>query len=300
MPFRNQLHVDRLLSNISVKYSNAEYIADKIFPILAVQNETDLYRVWVRDFKNPTDYRRDGAESREYQFNVTTNAYRLRQHALKALVTDTQARNYDIADLKADTVEFLTDAVLRRREIEVIDNFVTSTSWSLNVSIAAASAWTTNTSLPIPIVDTAGTTILQNSGQIANFGVIGRTGWVNLKNHTTVADRVKYTSVEIGEAIVAKLLGLGELLISKAVQDTGVEGVADSISSIWPDSMFVGYKPASPGPLKPSCGYLFQYNKPPVKRWREEKRDGEMIEVNMEYSPEIVASLCGYLIIDIV
>ena len=32
MPLKNQLHVDQLLSNVSVKYSNAEYIADKVFP----------------------------------------------------------------------------------------------------------------------------------------------------------------------------------------------------------------------------------------------------------------------------
>ena len=60
MPFKNQLHVDQLLSQISVRYSTKDFIADKIFPKLPVKNDSDLYRIYVQDFRIPETIREIG------------------------------------------------------------------------------------------------------------------------------------------------------------------------------------------------------------------------------------------------
>jgi len=301
MPLKSQLHEDKLLGNISVKYRNEEYIADKVFPILPVKKETDKYRIYDRNFRLPETIRSAKGEAREHLFDVSSASYRLEQHSLKDHVSDRDAENYDIFDLRRDTVEELTDVIARRMEKSVADLF-TTTGWSLNVSLAAANAFNANTTVsnPIPIFDTAATTIVNNSGNKPNYGILPREAYIACKNHTSVLDRVKYTSAEMGPAKLAGLFDLEELLIPHSVIDTAAKGQASSISAIFGDIAFVGYKPQRPGPMKPSAGYIFRNAIPSVKRWREEKRQSEAIEVNLYFDPKIVSSLSGYLIKDVI
>jgi hypothetical protein len=301
MPLKNQLHVDQLLSNISVKYSNSEYIADKVFPTVPVKKDSDLYRSYQRNFRIPETKRASGGVAREFDFEVSSSSYILENHALKNYVNDDQADNYDISDLRADMTEELTDAIMRMKEKKVADLF-TTTSWSLNVSLAAANAFAQNTTVsnPIPIFDTACTTVISNSGYKPNFGILPRQGMIACKNHVSVLDRVKYTSAEITEKMLAALFGVEELLVPMASYDSANEGVADSIGDIYGDIAFVGWKPASAGPMKPSSGYIFEKAVPRVRRWRVEERQAEAIEVQIKFQPKVVASLTGYLIKDII
>lgn len=300
MPFSNQLHVDRLLSNISIKYQNAEYIAQSVFPELPVEKESDKYRIFVRNFRIPETKRANKGLAKEHQFEVTTSSYILERHALKDYVSDGDALNYDISNLRADTTEELTDKILARVEKSVAQLF-TKTSWSLNVSLAAGGQWTSNTTTtnPIPTMDTAATTVIQNSGYKPNFAIMRRSSFIAAKNHVSVLDRIKYVSADVTLETMKGLFDLPEILLASAVEDTSNLGITESISEIWNDNVFVGYKPARPSPLRPSCGYMFRRNKPMVKRWRVEERESEAIEVNMEYVPKVVASLAGYLIVDV-
>lgn len=299
MPIKSQLHEDKLLSNISVQYQNSEYIADKVFPIVRVQNDTDKYRVYSRDFRLPDTLRRDGAEARNHDFAVSTASYILEEHALKGLVTDRQARNYDLASLQADTTEDLTDAIMLRKEKSVADLF-TSTNFSLNVSLAAANQFSLNTttSNPIPYFDTACTTVLANSGHLPNRAVMERSVMLNQKNHTSIAERVKYVSSEITKNTLAALYDIDEILVGVAQIDSAAEGVADSIGNLWADNIGVMYVPPSASPRKPSTGYIFQAERMSVRRWRDEKVKGEWIEVGCDYDSKIVSSLSAYLIKD--
>lgn len=296
MPLVSQLHVDKLLGNISIKYQNQEYIADKVAPVVPVKLDSDLYRIWARNFRIPETRRADNAVAREHNFDVSTAGYLLEGHALKNYVGDEQADNYDLTDLRSDMTEELTDVIMRMREKKVSDLF-TSTAWSLGVSLASGAAFSDNTttSNPIPIFDTAATTIINNSGYQPNFGILPRNGFVSCKNHVSVLDRVKYTSKEMTKEMLAALFNLEELLVPLTVVDTSALGAAESLSAIYAHA-FVGYKPQSASMLKPSCMYIFEKSMPRVRRWREEERKAEAIEVQMKFKPKVVASLTGYLI----
>lgn len=301
MPLKSQLHVNQLLSNVSVKYQNAEYIWDKVFPQVPVVKDTDLYRVYDRNFRVPETKRAPKGVAREFQFEVSTASYALEQHALKEYVGVDEEENYDQGSIKVDTTENLTDAIYRRIELSVASLF-TTTNWSLNVSLAATAAWNQNTTVsdPIPVVDTGTSTVIANSGKTPNFMVIPRDAFVAAKNHVSILDRVKYTSSEMTQSMLAGLFGVTELHVSTAVQDTAAEGLASSISFMWGDVAFLGWKPASPGLKTPSCGYTFIKNAPRVRSWFDDERNADAIEVEVKYVPKVVASLTGYLIKDII
>ncbi len=296
-PLANQLHVDSLLSNVSVQYRNNEFIATEIFPVVPVKKSSDLFRVYSRDFRIPDTLRAIGGISAEAGFQVSNSSYLLAWHALKDFVADRQAENYDLADLRTDTTEFLSDVVLRRMEKSVLDLF-TTTNWSLRVSLAAGANFNANTttSNPIPIYDTGASTVILNSGKKPNYGVMGRDCFVGVKNHVSVLDRTKYTTAEMDVNLIQALLGLEKLLVAVASVDTSAPGTAESISQLMGDSAFLGWKPMNPGPLQPSAGYIFRNARPLVKRWRVEEREADAIELNVEYQARVVASLCGYLI----
>lgn len=301
MPFRNQLHVDQLLSNVSVKYRNSDLIAMQVFPEVSVKKDSDLFRVYDRDFRIPETSRANKGVANQHFWEVSSSTYVLEDHALKDYVSDDDADNYDMADLRADTTEELTDKILLRLEKSVADLF-TTTNWSLNVSLAAANDWAaanTTVSDPVPYFDTGTTTILRNGGMKPNFAIMPRNAFVGAKNHISVLDRVKYTSGEVTKNIIAGLLDVQELLVPAGAYDTAPKGLGPSITSIWGDVAFIGYKPDAPGPKRPSAGYVFRKNVPMVRRWMDDERNAEAIEVRMKYQARVVASLCGFLIKDV-
>lgn len=297
MPVKSTLRNDTLLSNISVKYRNINFIADKVFPVVPVKKESDVYRVYDRDFRLPDTKRAAKGVAKEHSFNVTESTYVLEQHSLKDYVSDRDAENYEISDLRRDTVEELTDKILLRREKSVADLF-TSTSWSQNVSLAAANAWNADTTVsnPIPVMDTAATVVLEQGGMAHNFGIVPYRVMLAAKNHKSVIDRIKYTSADITPMMIAGLFDLPEMLVPKAVLDSAAEGVTASIAPLFGDNVFVGYKAERASIMKPSAGYVFQNAIPLVKRWRVEERQSEALEVNLHFQPKVVASLSGYLI----
>ena len=214
MPFKSQLHVDKLLSEISLRYSTKDMIADKIFPKVSVKSDSDLYRIYTQDFRIPETKRANKGLANEHFWEVTTASYNLEDHALKDYISDDDIDNYDQASLRADTTEELTDVILRRREKSVFDLF-TTTNWSLNVSLAAAAAFTANTTTSDPVIvfHTGATEIITNSGKKPNFSVMERTGFLGCVSHVSVLDRVKYTSAEVTEKVLASLFMVDDLMI---------------------------------------------------------------------------------------
>jgi hypothetical protein len=299
VPLRSQLHVDQLLSQVAVKYQNTRFIHDKVFPMVPVKKQSDLYRTYNRNWNIPETARAVGALANEHQFEIGTAQYSLAKHALKSYVPDTAAENYDITDLRADVTMELSEKIMMRKERDCAALF-TTTSWSLGASLAADDTWVTGSARPINLFDTAAATVVGNSGVQPNFAIIPLDSYNALKNHTTVVDRVKYTSKELSPAIVGALIGIGDLLVPDIYFDSGLYGASaatGAIQSIWKtDFAFVGYKPASPGFFQLSSGYMFQRAKPLVRRWREEEREADAIEVDCEYQFKVVASLSGYYI----
>lgn len=297
MPLKNQLHVNQLLSNVSVQYRNEEYVWDKIWAQIPVVKDTDLYRVYDRNFKIPETRRAPKGVAREHVFEFSTSSYALEQHALKDYVGVDEEEQNDQGSLQVDTTENLTDAIYRRIELSTAALF-TKTSWSLSVSLASGAAFSDNTTTsdPVRVFDTGGATVIANSGKKPNFGILPYTGFLNVKNHVSVLDRYKYTSSEMTQAMVQAALGLSELHVPAAIYDTADNGLAFSGSYFFTNA-FLGWKPSGGGGVKtPSCGYTFISSKPRVRSWFDNERNATAIEVEVKYSPKVVASLTGYLI----
>lgn len=305
MPLRNQLHIDKLLSNVSGKYSNAEYIHDKIFPMLPVSKSTDKIRLYTRNIRLQETLRSEKARARQFSFEMSNTAYSLEHHALKDYIGQDEMEDNDVGDLRADVTENLTDAILLRKENDFAALFATSSNWSNNLTLAAANAWSANTTVsnPIPVMDTAAGVVLKQSGKKVNVGIIPHDGFIAAKNHVSVIDRVKFTSQVVDKDVIASLFGLPELHVPAAQVDSSAEGIAESLGDMYVNNAWVGYRAPSPGLKQVSAGYMLQRKGQGglfVRRWIDEERDmAQAVEVNCKYQFRIIMSLAGFLIKDI-
>lgn len=298
MPSKSQ-KFDKLLSDVSVKYSPSGMIHAEAAPMVNVKRDKDSYRVYDRNWRIPETIRADKGLARQHEWDISTSSYNLENHALKDYVTQDEKDNFDEIDYRADTVVELTEKIAMRKE-KSLATLCAVANFSNGVSLAATALWSLDTTVsnPIPMFDTGCSVVMQNSGVKPNWAIVPRDSYVAAKNHGQVLERVKYTSREMSEGILAALLGVEKLLVPHQNEDTSAKGIASALSPIFTnDFVLLGYSPARASVKSVSTFLMFQKSKPPVRTWIDDEREGaEAIEVSYKYQFKVVASLTAYYI----
>ena len=306
-PISKQIHEDKALEKISISYKPGEFIADRLVSTVPVKHDTDKF--YVYDFgvmRLEETKRAKGAATNRANFTMSTSSYSLESHGLKELVLQEDKENADKAiNLEIDTTEMLTRKILIRKEKECNDVVMASGNWTNKESLTSTLAWTQNTTLSNPIikVDSGTSKIISSSGYKPNRLVIDDPTFRGAKEHTSIVDRVKYTSADsVTEAMLAKLFNLEEVLVGRAIYESAQEGLTSSPSKIWTNSAFLAYIEKSPGLKKASAAYqLAQMNKGipyKVTKWDEEDPEGVWVKVENKFQFKAVATACAYLFVD--
>jgi hypothetical protein len=307
MPLSKQIHEDKALEKISIEYKPGEFIADKLVPAVPVKHDTDKY--YVYDFgamRLEETKRAKGAPTNRTTYTMSTSSYSLDTHALKELVLVEDKNNADKAiNLEIDTTESLTRKILIRKEKECNDVIMAKANWTNNESLTSTLAWTQNTTLSNPItkVDSATSKIISSSGYKPNVLAMDDATFRGAKEHTSIIDRVKYTSADsVTEQMLAKLFNIDQVLIGRAIYESAQEGLTSSPGSIWTNSVYIAYHEKSPGLKKASGSYqLFQQNMGmphKVTKWAEDDPEGTWIKVETKFQFKPVATACSYLLVD--
>ena len=298
-PLESDVHVDAVLSGVSVKYSNEELIADQVMPVVNVKKESDKYFVYTRDWRLPQSKRGLGAEANEVEWNVGTDTYSCEEYALKDLIPDRVRANQDNPlNIDVDTTEDLTELIQVGREKRVADiAFVAGTYGTQTSALAGANQWDDYAgSDPIGDVRSAKATVHAASGKTPNTMIIGYQAHLKLLDHPDILERIKYTQRGVvTNDILAALFEVDKYIVGKALYDSSQEGGDESLGYIWGKSVALIYAQPSPGIKKVSFGYQFQSRGFRVKKWRVEGRDGDFVEAGEIRDEKIVAATCGYL-----
>ena len=137
-PTLQDVHVNRPLTNISVAYlqeaAGVEFVADKAFPAVPVENKSDLYYTYAR-----ADFNRDEMQKRAlstesagtgYNLN-STGTYNCDVWSLHKDVDDQIRSNSDspLAPDRDATI-FLTQKALIRRENQWVSKFFGTGIWT--------------------------------------------------------------------------------------------------------------------------------------------------------------------------
>lgn len=272
MPTMQNAHIDRALTNMSVAYmqDSSAFIADKVFPIVKVKRQSDVYYIY-----NKGDFMRDEAqlrgaatESAGGDYGVeASDPYYCRKHAFHKDVTPEERANYDEPlDADSDAADFVSQKMLIRREMEWASKFFKSGIWGTEIEGASAASegkviyWNEATSDPIGDVTGASVKMASTTGYKPNTLVLSPFVFNALKNHEDILDRIKYTQKGIvTEDLLATLFGVERVLVAWSVVNSAAKGAKDDIGFIMGKHALLCYSNPTPALKKPSAGYIFAW-----------------------------------------
>lgn len=266
-------HIDRALTNTSVAYMQdaSAFIADKVFPIVPVKRQSDVYYIYNKgDFmRDEAQVRGAASESAGGDYGVESSApYYCKKHAFHKDVTPEERANYDEplnADI--DATDFVSQKMLIRREMEWASNFFKTGVWGTEIEGKAASPstgetlqWDTVNSDPIKDITTAAVKMASETGYKPNTLVLSPFAFNALKNHFDILDRIKYTQKGIVTAdLLATLFEVEHVYVAWSVVNSAAKGATDSVNFIMGKHALLCYSNPRPALKKPSAGYIFAW-----------------------------------------
>lgn len=319
MPAVGDLHIDQALTNISVMYRNEQYIADDVLPPLPVAKRSDKYFVYRKeDFLSgtpvdvngrPQTLRAPGSEAAEIDLSLSNTNYFAEEYAIRGLVTDAEVA---IAD---NPIQPDTDQTLQLTERLMIDNEVMAAQMVMGPANYAASnekllvagagtnkgdsSWNANNANTSPLtnIKNARTQVIAGIAKDANTLIMGYDSALALAETTEVKTLLQYTNPDMvsGSGLPKTIRGM-RTIVGMAQRNVGKEGQAYAGGYVWDannggnyvGACVVAYVAPSPNLKMTSLGYTFKApddttgsTEISVRRWREDKRKGDLIEAAM-------------------
>ena len=315
-PTQSQVHVDAILTNISVAYmQRAEnFIADKVFPVVPVDKQSDKYFVYTKNdwLRDEAQVREDGTESVGSGYNITTDNYYADVYAIHKDIGDQTRANADAPiNVDREAAEFVTHRLLTRREIQFNTDFMTTGVWANDVAGVASSPSTGQTlqwddytnSDPIEDIEEGKADILSVTGLEANTLVLGYDVFRTLKNHPDLVDRIKYTSSQtITEDMIARMFDIERVMVSKSIKATNAEGATQAYGFTTGKTALLAHVAPNPGVLTPSAGYTFSWTGVSqglgltigTSSFRLESLRATRVEAELSFDNKVVSSDLGY------
>ncbi len=318
-PNRSDLHVDSLLTNVSVAVLQQEttFVANRIFAPVPVSKQSDLYAVYnAGDFhRDDMQVRAPGTESAGGGYRVDpNNRFFCQVYALHKDIADQEREAADpVFQLNRDATVYLTLKAQIKKERVFAQNYLTPGVWGTDltgvpnppIGLNQFLQWNDSNSTPIEDIRKA-ITLIAETGLEPNILILGRTVYDKLIDHPEIVDRVKY-GTQSGERIstigipeLAKLFRIDQVLVMSAVVNTAAEGQPTLNNFINSNNALLAYKTPTPGRLVPSAGYDFQWrglyrgnNGQRIKNFRLEWLDSDRIEIEQAFDLKVVAPSLG-------
>ena len=301
-PTTQQVHIDNALTNISIAYKNANYIADQIFPNVPVNHISNKYFIFTKSdwYRDEAALRAPGTRAQRVDYNISTGNYTCLEYAVAKGVADEVVMNAD-TPLRpmAEATEYVTDKLQLRKEKDVADLAFGNSVWSS--SATPGTLWSNDSSDPIGDVNLAVDTVIQAIGRKPNKGVLGRGLWRHLIKHPDLLDRVRGGATNGNPAIVspiliAQLFELEQILVGDSVIDSAAEGATASRAYVWGNHMLVAFVAGSASLMTPSAGYIFQFKSRQAATYREDQEHQSIVEILENWDAKVTATDAGYLV----
>lgn len=313
------VHIDKVLTNISLAYPNNGLVGDVLFPTVRVAKQSDLYYEFGQEGWLPEDdHRAPGTEAIEIPgLTVSTHPYFALERSLQIAVTDEERQNADRPlDPDRDGTDLVTSKIMLRREqrMQVMVQTAANFNASHTVTLAGGDQWDVYaTSTPIIDIKTGLRQVHSVLFMEPNLAIIPYEVMTQLEDHPDFIERIKYSQVAITTAeLIAAVVGLQRIVVpGLGFDSSGNPGGSPTLSYLWGKDVVMAWVPPRAGLRLPSFAYEFNWRYPGgqvqvADRWREKRRKSDIIRVSRRYDLRFIAvdgaglSIAGYLIKDAV
>jgi hypothetical protein len=242
------VHIDVPLSNIAVEaFSRGDYIGTRLFPIVGVNKQSDIYYVMDKDswLSVPRNTLRAPKTSpRRVEFKVSSETYFAHNYALAGENAFEIIANADNPiQVRSRTTRFVTDQLLVDLERRIAAKVSSISNIGSGVALTGAQKWSNYLgSDPIADVTTGHAFIRNNTGIRANTLLLDFDTHQILRRHPVLLDMHKYTQAGyLTDANLKEMFNVQNLWVANAIQNVGIEGGAASITNIWGNIGLLAY-----------------------------------------------------------
>lgn len=304
-PLPSDVHIDVALSNLSIKYQNAELVGERLFPALTVDKDSNKYFIYGKeDMRTYRTKRAPGTRAASMDWSVSSDSYKCEEYSLEHAIAD-EVRNEADAPLKpeSDASEMLTKALMLDHEVRIATLALTTGSYATGHANAAAKKWDDFTaSDPVEDIRAMNSLIHSKIMQPANTLLLGKQVYDVLRNHPAILGRLGDNAMrKVTTAMLAELFDVQEVLVGGARQITSAEGAATEASSyVWGKNVILAYK-GQTGLKTITFGQVFRRQGfRQVEGWREQPIKSDIIKVADKTDEKIIASGAGALLTAVV
>jgi hypothetical protein len=309
------VHIDVVLSNISVAFPQGDFVGNQLFPQVNVSKQTNKYYIFGREswaVEPGGDLRAPGTAANEIAgLLVSTDSYFCRDHSLRIPITQEERENADNPlDPMADGTNLVTQKVLLVRELAMRDLVVTTANYEagLSTTLAGGQQWSDYVnSNPISDVKTGVRAVHSKLFTFLNTGVFPYQVMTQLEDHPDFIERIKYSQRGIiTSELVGALFTIPNLIVPGVGYNSANPGQTPALGYIWGKDVILAYVPPSAGLKTPAYAYEFvwPYNgmAQSVERWWVQDRKSDLVQVCRRYDLKFVAlgatskSTAGYVI----
>ena len=313
----SQVHIDQPLTNLTIAYvqSQENFIADKVFPVVGVQKQSDKYYIYDRANMNRTGDVKALAPRTEVNRigqAISNDSYYADVYGLGMDFDQQTLANEDAAlDVRSSGAATLVNRLMIHREEQFADTFFASGIWGTDNT--PSNLWSDYTnSTPIKnVTDARRTMQLKSGGFKPNTMVVGKEVRDTLINHPDILGRLNGGATVTNTALItnAKLAEIFEVenfYVMEAVKNSSVEGVAESNAFIGGKNALLAHVAPNAGLMTPMAGATFAWNTldgvnnlgVTVESFSDDalKRQqvAEHIQVKMSYDMKVTGADLGY------
>jgi hypothetical protein len=321
----SQVHIDQPLSNLTLAYAQEQtnFIADKVFPTVGVQRQSDKYYIYDRANMNRTGDVQKLAPRTEVNrigMTISNDSYFADVYGLGMDFDEQTLANEDaMLDIRSAGAQTLAMRLMIHREEQFASTFFATGIWGTEYDGVAGSPsagqvrqWSdyTNATPIRNVTDARAAMQLKSGGFKPNTMVVGKEVRDILINHPDILARLNGGATVTNTALItnAKLAEIFEVenfYVMEAVKNTAVEGLAESNAFIGGKSALLVHAPRNAGLMTPASGLTFAWNNIPgvnnlgitVESFSDDAlkrmQIAEHIQVKMSYDMKVVGADLG-------
>lgn len=311
MPEPIDLHVDSVLSEMSVKYKNEAFIWRDAMPVVRVRKRSDKYVVYNKEdsYRLYDDTISPKSMPNEVDWGVSMGNYSVKDHALGEWLPQETIDNADNPmEPDIDTNEFLNlmlDVVQEKRVADLVFDATTYPSGN-KVQLSGTAQWSGSADDPIGDILTA----IESTFIRANTLMFGQEAWQVFRKLPEVLDAVKgstrFQDTPGGIATtseVASILEVERVLVGRARYISTNEGQTATFTKLWGKHCTALYVEPKPGVKSITFGVTFTETPRQTMRDFDPKRGVKgthFIKVSWNSDEKVIAPELGYFIEDAV
>lgn len=317
-PDASDVHVNALLTQLSIAFRNAHYISDLVYPPVMVEKQSDIIPLYDRDMwlRGQAQIRAPGTKAARSGYTVdTSNTYFTRNFAIGKAIPDEVRDNADAPfNSDRDANEWVTDQIMLEKEVQFAA--IAFASGNYTTTVTGTSDFVKfndyGNSDPFGVLRTQMRAVRQLIARRPNVIAMGEICWDRLADHPDFLDRIKGAAspgspAVVTKALMAAVLEVEDVVVADALRVTSEEGAAtETRADFIDDDIIALYRPQRPSLMQPAAGYGFFWRPATgggqqfIRRYREEPERQTVIEAHSYLDYNSISADAGVMLIDAV